>query len=237
MQRSLPAGPMNVRLILWTSAEISINGWLPVDGPIPAGRSAMLDVTQILAAIEQGDSGASDQLLVVVYEELRKLAKARLAQEQPGQTLQATALVHEAWLRLVGRSEGPTNWNGRGHFFGAAAEAMRRILIEQARRKDRLKHGGHLKQVEIAEIAMPASEHHVDLLDLNEALSKLETHEPSIAQLVKLRYFAGLSIEESADAMQISPATAKRYWAYARAWLYGQLRREEPTTSEFSPNS
>ena len=186
----------------------------------------MSDVTNILSQIESGDSSAAEHLLPLVYEELRKLASHRMARENPNQTLQATALVHEAWLRLVGHGEQPEKWNSRGHFFCAAAEAMRRILIEQARRKDRLKHGGGFERIELGDIAAPDDKATLCLLDLNEALSKLEQDEPQKAQLVKLRYFAGLSIDEAAAALGISPATAKRYWAYARAWLYGQIRQK-----------
>jgi RNA polymerase sigma factor (TIGR02999 family) len=183
----------------------------------------MSDVTQILARIDHGDSAAAAELLPLVYDELRKLAAQKMAHEQPGQTLQATALVHEAYLRLVDGAP-VQDWNCRGHFFGAAAEAMRRILIEQARRKDRLKHGGALDRHVLAEVAAPENDAVFDLLDLDAALSKLEQDEPQKAQLVKLRYFAGLSIDEAAAALGLSPATAKRHWAYARAWLYGQIR-------------
>ncbi len=209
---------------------------LPGRSGFLAAWFGMVDFTQILSAIDQGDPKAADELLPLVYGELRQLAMARLAQEKPGQTLQATALVHEAWLRLVGGAQAATNWNGRGHFFGAAAEAMRRILIEQARRKDRLRHGGQYHQIELAEVAMPANDTSIDLLDLDVALAKFERAEPQKAKLVKLRYFAGLSLEEAAVALEISPATAKRYWAYSRAWLFGQIHRPEESHLPSSRN-
>lgn len=185
----------------------------------------MPSVTRILSDIEQGDRKASEQLLPLVYDELRKLAAIRMAQEKPGQTLQATALVHEAYVRLVDGAPRGTGWKNRGHFFAAAAEAMRRILVEQARQRKSSKHGGHFERTELDlhDVAAPASRSNVDLLDLHEALSEFEREEPHIAQLVKLRYFAGLSIEDAAEALEISPATAKRHWAYARAWLYGRM--------------
>jgi RNA polymerase sigma factor (TIGR02999 family) len=183
----------------------------------------MSDVTRILSAIEQGDPHAAEQLLPLVYDELRKLAAQRLAQERPGQTLQATALVHEAYLRLVGDPKAQP-WNSRGHFFAAAAEAMRRILIDAARRKRRPKHGGDRQRVELDELALPAPDDRAgDLLALDDALSALARQEPAKAELVKLRYFAGLSLEEAAACLGISPATAKRSWAVARAWLYHAL--------------
>lgn len=186
----------------------------------------MSDVTRILSAIERGDPQAAQQLLPLVYDELRKLAAHRFVHEAPGQTLQATALVHEAYVRLVEGAEIPQHWNSRGHFFGAAAEAMRRILVERARRKESLKHGGGLDRVELTDIPAPSVDSALDLLDLHEALLQFEQQEPQKAELVKLRYFGGLSLEETADALGISPATAKRYWAYARAWLYGRISRK-----------
>ncbi len=187
----------------------------------------MSDVTRILSQIEGGDGQAAEQLLPLVYSELRKLAAAKMAQENPGQTLQATALVHEAFLRLVGGQE-PQQWNSRGHFFSAAAEAMRRILVEQARRKRSLKAGGGFQRaVDEVDIAV-AAEPSLDLLALDEALSLLEKDFPQKAALVKLRFFAGLSLEEASLALGISVATAKRYWTYARAWLFGQLRDGSP---------
>jgi RNA polymerase sigma factor (TIGR02999 family) len=190
----------------------------------------MSDVTHILSAIEHGDPSAAKQLLPLVYDELRKLAAARLAQEKPGQTLQATALVHEAYLRLVDDA-GASQWNSRGHFFAAAAEAMRRILIDGARRRQRGKHGGDLRRLPLDGLALPASEQSDDLLALDEALTRLAAEEPIKAELVKLRYFAGLSLGEAAACLNISLVTAKRYWAVARAWLYAALA----DTDEDSP--
>jgi RNA polymerase sigma factor (TIGR02999 family) len=178
----------------------------------------MNEVTRILNAIDQGDPHAAEQLLPLVYEELRKLAAQRLTQEKPGQTLQATALVHEAYLRLVG-SNANQQWNSRGHFFSAAAEAMRRILIDGARRKLRAKHGGDRIRVELDDVD-DGSAVSDELLDLDQALAQLAAEAPVKAELVKLRYFAGLTLEQSAAVLNISSATAKRYWVYARAWLY-----------------
>jgi RNA polymerase sigma factor (TIGR02999 family) len=185
--------------------------------------AAMSDVTQILRQIEDGDPSAADQLLPLVYDELRKLAAARMAAESSDHTLQATALVHEAYVRLV---DGPQakRWNSRGHFFGAAAEAMRRILVEQARRRQSLKAGGALDRIELQDALAPEPQPALDLLDLDEALQRLEQEEPDKAQLVKLRFFAGLSLDDAARTLEISTATAKRHWVYARAWLYGQLK-------------
>jgi RNA polymerase sigma factor (TIGR02999 family) len=182
----------------------------------------MNEVTRILSSIEQGDPSAAEQLLPLVYDELRQLAAQKLAHEKPGQTLQATALVHEAYLRLVDADKAQ-HWNSRGHFFAAAAEAMRRILVEKARKKRRTRHGGGRQRLELDALAVPQSEGAVDLLALDEALEKLAQEEPVKAELVKLRYFAGLSLEEAAACLGISPATAKRYWAVARAWLYAAL--------------
>jgi len=181
----------------------------------------MSDVTRILSAIEQGDPQAADELLPLVYDELRKLAAQKLAQEKPGQTLQATALVHEAYLRLVD-TEKTQHWNSRGHFFAAAAEAMRRIVIDNARRKRRPKHGGDRRRVEFEE-ALSIADSQDDILALDDALTQLAAEEPMKAEVVKLRYFAGLTLEEAAVCLGISPATAKRYWAVARAWLYAAL--------------
>jgi len=186
----------------------------------------MTDVTRILSAIEEGDPRAAEQLLPLVYEELRKLAAQRMAQEKPGQTLQATALVHEAYIRLVEVEKAP-HWSSRGHFFGAAAEAMRRILVDNARRKQRPKHGGDRQRVELDEACSPQCPLTDDLLALDEALTRLASREPTKAALVKLRYFAGLSLDEAAEALGISRATAKRYWTYARAWLYAEINPEE----------
>jgi RNA polymerase sigma factor (TIGR02999 family) len=179
----------------------------------------MSEVTHILAAIEQGDPQASEQLLPLVYDELRKLAAVRMAAESPDQTLQPTALVHEAYLRLIGPAD-MARWENRGHFFAAAAEAMRRILVENARRKKAEKHGGGLNRHDAAEVPIAAPEPIEDLVALDEALDRLAAVDPQKAELVKLRYFAGLTIEEAAQALDISPATAKRYWTYSRAWLF-----------------
>jgi RNA polymerase sigma factor (TIGR02999 family) len=182
----------------------------------------MHEVTRILSAIEQGDPQAAEQLLPLVYDELRRLAAEKMAQEKPGQTLQATALVHEAYMRLVD-VEKAQHWNSRGHFFAAAAEAMRRILVDGARRKQSVKGGGDLRRVELRDAAGPESGVSVDLIALDEALAVLETEEPAKAQLIKLRFFGGLSVDEAGKAMGISLATAKRYWVYARAWLFGRM--------------
>jgi RNA polymerase sigma factor (TIGR02999 family) len=179
----------------------------------------MSEVTRILHAIEHGDAHAAAQLLPLVYDALRQLAAQKLAREAPGQTLQATALVHEAYLRLV-NAEQVQHWDTRAHFFAAAAEAMRRILIENARRKRRPKHGGGRQRVDLDEAHAVAELPADDLLALDEALTKLAAEAPAKAELVKLRYFAGFSIDEAADLLGISRATAKRYWVYARAWLY-----------------
>src|SRR5262245_41957063 len=183
----------------------------------------MSEVTRSLAAIEQGDPHAAGQLLPLLYDELRQLAAALFAREQPGQTLQATALVHEAYLRLIGEEDRP-RWAGRGHFFAAAAEAMRRILIDQARHKQSLRQGGDRKRqpLEPGEIAAP--EPASDVLAVNDALERFEQLDPLKAGLVKLRYFAGLTIPQAAEALGISSTTADRYWAYARAWLHAELK-------------
>jgi RNA polymerase sigma factor (TIGR02999 family) len=184
----------------------------------------MNEVTQILADLEAGDPHAAERLLPLVYDELRKLAAQKLAQEKPGQTLQATALVHEAYVRLVD-TDREQHWNSRGHFFAAAAEAMRRILIEQARRKQTEKHGGDRVRVDLpADLAGPDSRAD-DLLALDEALSRLEGHDADAARLVKLRYFVGLSHQEAAQALGISRGAADRLWALARAWLFRQLAK------------
>ena len=183
----------------------------------------MSDVTRILNAIEQGDAKAADKLLPLVYEELRRLAGLKMSQEPPGQTLQATALVHEAYIRLVGSEA--QNWSGRTHFFVAAAEAMRRILIENARRKRRLKHGGGQQRVGLDDACLAIEEPSEDLIALDEALAKLAIEDPVKADLVKLRYFAGLTIEQAAKILEISRATADRYWSYARAWLFHEINK------------
>ncbi len=187
----------------------------------------MSEVTRILTAIQQGERGAADQLLPLVYEELRRLAAQKLAQEAPGQTLQATALVHEAYLRLV-QPEPDADWNSRGHFFAAAAEAMRRILIERARGRQRLRHGGGRRRLDLDAVhplTLPPAD---ELLDLDEALARLAEASPARAELVKLRFFAGLTMAEAAQALGISLATAERYWTFARTWLYAELQEDEP---------
>jgi RNA polymerase sigma factor (TIGR02999 family) len=186
----------------------------------------MSDVIRILSAIEQGNPRATEQLLPLVYKELRKLAAQRLAQEKPGQTLDATGLVHEVYLRLVG-AERDQNWNSRGHFFAAAAEAMRRILVESARRKKRLRHGGDSNRVEIELASLPTRMSTDELIALDEALEQLREQDPIKAQLVTLRYFGGMTIEQASEALGISRVTAHRYWTYARAWLHGQMTAGE----------
>src|SRR5437016_5846971 len=186
--------------------------------------SPMSDVTRILSAIEQGDPSAADQLLPLVYDELRQLAAQRLAQEKPGQTLEATALVHEAYVRLVD-ADNAQGWNSRGHFFAAAAEAMRRILIDQARRKQSQRHGGGRQRVDLDDLPIAAPEPSLDVLAVHEAVERFEQVDPLKARLVKLRYFAGLTIPQAADALGISSTTADRYWAFARAWLHAELKK------------
>jgi RNA polymerase sigma factor (sigma-70 family) len=211
----------------------------------------MADVTHILSAIEEGDPHAAEQLLPLVYDELRKLAAQKLAQEKPGQTLQATALVHEAYVRLVTPSKSPPSkgvtpsksppsqggdkegvqWNSRGHFFAAAAEAMRRILVDQARRKKSRKQGGGLERRPLEEIEIAVPQPSVDLLAVNDALERLEHVDQGAAALVKLRYYAGLTIPQAADALGISSSTADRHWAYARAWLHAELKEDAGTSA------
>jgi RNA polymerase sigma factor (TIGR02999 family) len=191
----------------------------------------MNDVTQLLNAINHGDPRAPGQLLPLIYDELRRLAAHKLAQEKPGQTLQPTALVHEAYLRLVGKSDQP-HWDGCGHFFAAAAEAMRRILVENARRKQRLKRGGNRQRLDLEQIEVVTDAPSDDLLALDEALNQFAAEDDQKAELVKLRYFAGLSVEEAASCLGISRATADRYWAYARAWLYDHLRTDGDSPSK-----
>jgi RNA polymerase sigma factor (TIGR02999 family) len=189
----------------------------------------MSDVTQILWAIEQGDPQAAEQILPLVYDELRMLAAQKLANEKPGQTLGATALVHEAYLRLVESPRGaqgecsPKDWGGRRHFFAAAAEAMRRILVDNARRKHARKHGGHLQRQDLAEEALVAPEPNLDLLALDAALERLAEHDPLKAKLVELRYFGGLTGDEAASVLGISPSSADRQWVYTRAWLRREI--------------
>jgi RNA polymerase sigma factor (TIGR02999 family) len=192
----------------------------------PMTMRAMSDVTQILSQIESGDPSAAEKLLPLVYDELRKLAAAKLAQEKPGQTLQATALVHEAYLRLVGVDG--TNWDSRGHFFAAAAEAMRRILIDKARQKQRPKHGGQRRRVNLEEITVSVDQPVDDLLALDGALTALHAVSPRKADLVKLRFYAGLTIPQVAAALGISTATAERDWTYARTWLFCRLADQLP---------
>jgi len=187
------------------------------------------EVTRILNAIEGGDPKAAEELLPLVYEELRLLAAQKMAQEKPGQTLQATALVHEAYIRLVG--DEPQNWNSRGHFFCAAAEAMRRILVENARRKQSIKYGAELKRVDLAEIAVGQDARvSDDLIDLDEALAKFAKQDKTKADLVKLRYFAGLTTQQAAQALGISTSTAERHWDYARSWLHAEIKRKRGFT-------
>src|SRR5262245_26815454 len=190
----------------------------------------MSDVTHILSAIEDGDAHAAGQLLPLVYDELRRLAAHKLAREAPGQTLEATALVHEAYLRLV-NAEKAEHWDGRGHFFAAAAEAMRRILIDNARRKQADKHGGDWQRHELLEAELAIDSTGDELLAVDAALSRLATREPVIARLVELRFFAGLTLVEAAGCLGISERKAYRHWAYARAWL----RRELDQTDDRSP--
>ena len=190
----------------------------------------MAEVTQILSAIEAGDPRAAAELLPLVYDELRKLAAARMAEEKPGHTLQPTALVHEAYVRLVG-GERPQNWDGRGHFFAAAAEAMRRILVESARRKQAEKHGGDRERLELAD-HLPAPGPAPDqLLAVDEALTRLAADDPTAAELVKLRYYAGLSVEDAGEALGLSRPTAYRLWAYARSWLRCEIEGTGPDES------
>jgi RNA polymerase sigma factor (TIGR02999 family) len=185
----------------------------------------MKEVTRILSAIEQGDPLAAEHLLPLVYDELRRLAAQRLAQEKPGQTLQATALVHEAYVRLVD-SEQARHWNSRGHFFAAAAEAMRQILVQNARRRGRVKHGGGRTRIDVDDLEIAAPERSEDLLALDEALTQLATADPQAAELVKLRYFAGCTIPQAAAVLGVSPRTADFLWAYARTWLFQKLQGE-----------
>jgi RNA polymerase sigma factor (TIGR02999 family) len=186
----------------------------------------MSEVTRILSAIEQGDPHAAEQLLPLVYDALRKLAAQKLAQEKPGQTLQATALVHEAYLRLVGADRGP-RWDSRGHFFAAAAEAMRRILLNRARDKKRLKRGGERRRVDLDQIEIALDTDDEQLIAIDEALAQLAAEDPGASQLVNLRFFAGLTLKEAADSLGLALRTAERQWTYARAWLYARLRHDD----------
>jgi RNA polymerase sigma factor (TIGR02999 family) len=194
----------------------------------------MKDVTGLLNALAQGDPSAADQLLPLVYDELRRLAAQKLAHEKPGQTLQATALVHDAYLRLVDRQQAQ-HWDSRGHFFAAAAEAMRRILVENARRKRRLKRGGDRQRVDLGEVEVGPDLPRDDILAVDEALDRLAAEDRPKAELVKLRFFAGLSLEEAAECLGISRATAARHWAYARAWLYDYLRTSNDSAADEIP--
>jgi RNA polymerase sigma factor (TIGR02999 family) len=188
----------------------------------------MSEVTRILESIEHGEScdgEAAEALLPLVYDELRRLARQKLAHEKPGQTLQATALVHEAWLRLLGPEDNHRSWDGRGHFFAAAAEAMRRILVGNARRKHRLKRGGGVKPLDLEAIDLPIENEDESILLVNEALERFAAHDPEKARVVKLRFFAGLKHDEIADILQLSEKTVRRYWVYAKAWLYHEIRQ------------
>jgi RNA polymerase sigma factor (TIGR02999 family) len=199
-----------------------------------AAEPAMSEVTRILSALDHGDAHAAEQLFLLVYDELRRMAAARLAQERPGQTLQATALVHEAYLRLVGApaTDTPPQWQGRAHFFAAAAEAMRRILVEQARRKGRHKHGGGRPRLDIdlADLVAPLPDEEV--LALDEAMTRFAAQDPQRARLVQLRFYVGLSNDEAAQVLGISAITAKRYWRYARAWLHREVRKGDDPAPE-----
>ena len=181
------------------------------------------DLTRILNSVEHGDAKAAEELLPLVYEELRKLAAHKMANEAPGQTLQPTALVHEAWLRLAGGVE--QKWENQRHFYAAAAEAMRRILVEKARRKNRIRHGAGLQRVDVAEIEIPTETREDQLIAMDEALSKLEQEDPAKAQVVKLRYFVGMTTQETAQTLGISVATVERQWSFAKAWLFNQIRQ------------
>jgi RNA polymerase sigma factor (TIGR02999 family) len=188
----------------------------------------MSEVTQILGAMQQGDPKAAEELLPLVYQELRRLAAFKMANESPGQTLQPTALVHEAWLRLVGNEQ--KTWQNRAHFFGAAAEAMRRILIDNARRKQALRHGGGQRRLDIADIEVASDVKDDELLAIHEALDAFAAQHPDKAELVKLRYFVGMQFGEAAQILNISEPTAKRWWAYARAWLFHQIKQRGPAS-------
>ena len=190
----------------------------------------MSDVTQILSRIEDGDGQAAEKLLPLVYDELRKLAAEKLAHEKPGQTLQATALVHEAYIRLVD-AEQVQHWDSRGHFFAAAAEAMRRILLNRARDKGRTKRGGQFHRVDLDQVELAVDAPHEDLAAIDEAIERLAAENPECAKVVKMRFFAGLSIEEAAATLDISASTAKRHWAYARAWIFDVLRPDDHSTA------
>jgi RNA polymerase sigma factor (TIGR02999 family) len=186
----------------------------------------MSDVTRILNSAQTGDPRAAEELLPLVYQELRRLAAVKMAREKPGQTLQPTALVHEAWLRLAGNQE--AHWQGRAHFFGAAAEAMRRILIDRARRRKALRRGGDPHKVDVDEVDLPAPGDDDEILAVHEVLEQLAAQDPRKAELVKLRYFVGLNFEETAEVLGIAVPTAKQWWAYARAWLLTEMKKDQP---------
>jgi RNA polymerase sigma factor (TIGR02999 family) len=191
----------------------------------------MSEVTRILSAIEQGDPHAAEQLLPLVYEELRKLAAQKLRQQKPGQTLQATALVHEAYIRLVGVQK-TQRWDSRGHFFAAAAESMRRILLNRARDRKRLKRGGDRRRITLDQVELALDSSDEQLIALDEALALLAVEDPSAAQLVNLRFFAGLTLKDSAASLGLAMRTAERQWAYARAWLYARLRKVDDQNAD-----
>ena len=203
---------------------------LPAIELAPAWKPPMIapmsDVTQLLHAIDAGDPKAAAQLLPLVYEELRKLAAAKMAQERPGQTLQATALVHEAWLRLAGPDEQKA-WNSRGHFFGAAAEAMRRILVDRARQKARVRHGGKLERVDLDHVKLATEDGDETVLAMHDALDALARESPLKAEIVKLHYFTGLEYPEISQALGLSLSTVERHWAYARSWLYREMKKRQ----------
>jgi RNA polymerase sigma factor (TIGR02999 family) len=198
----------------------------------------MSEVTVLMERLQQGDGRAADELLPLVYEELRRLAASRLAQEAAGHTLQATALVHEAWLRLVGQGdpERRPEWNGRAHFFGAAAEAMRRILVERARKKARIRHGGAQQRVDFEQASFASKDPDEMVLALNDALEQLALESPLKAEVVKLRYFAGMEHAETARALGIAEITVRRHWKYARAWLYAELNPDRVGSAETAEN-
>jgi RNA polymerase sigma factor (TIGR02999 family) len=197
--------------------------------PFALESRAVSEVTQILDRVTQGDAKAAEELFPLVYNELRRLAARKMAHEAAGQTLQPTALVHEAWLKLAGSDQ--QHWQSRGHFFAAAAEAMRRILIDNARRKGRVRHGKGLTRVDLDQVDLAVQDPDETLLEIDEALTRLAAEDPGKAELVKLRYYAGLSIPEAGKALGFSESTAKRHWNYARAWLYNALKRiDEPKT-------
>jgi len=229
---SVCRGPVECGSVLWGGKSILLarppatSRWLtrrrwPVT-PAAVMLDRMSDVTRILSAIEQGDPSAAEQLLPLVYDELRKLAAQKLAQEKPGQTLQATSVVHEAYIRLVDVDKAQ-HWNSRGHFFAAAAEAMRRILIEIARRKGGPEAGGRHVRVELPDVPAELHRSDLDLLALSEALDKLQAKDPRSAELVKLRFFAGLTRHQAAEALGVSVATADNDWAYAKGWLKAEI--------------